>query len=218
MSPAAELKRAAPEKPGKLGGKDFADTFKPKGTVKELVEPKAKKKKKKSKAKIIIILIVIIVLLGGSAAALYFSGNLNAVLAVVGLAKADQGLSIAEQQAALDQKASDLAAKEQELDEHQKKLESQQAALDSASASPSASPSFETILSGYSEEKLADLKRVGVIYSKMDPAAAAAIMLGIYDSTQIAVIVFHMQPAASALLLAQLDPSLAGDVTMIMTS
>jgi flagellar motility protein MotE (MotC chaperone) len=218
MSPAAEKQKTAQDRSGKLGGKDFEETFKPKGTtVKELEEPKGKKKKKKSGPKVLIIIIIIILLLAGSAAALYFSGNLNNVLSMVGLAPSTPSQSIEEQQAALDQKAAELDAKAQELDKLQLKLDAQQAALESASAAPSASPTFEAILSGFSEEKLKELKQVGAIYSKMDPAAAAAIMLGIYDSTQIAVIVYFMQPAASALLLAKLDPSLAGDVTKIMT-
>ena len=220
MSPAAEAQKSAQDRSGKLGGKDFEETFKPKNAaVRELGDPKAKPKKKKKKGpKAVIILIVILLLLGGSAAALYFSGNLNNALALVGLSKTVQEPSLATQQAALDQRAAELDAKEKELVDLQKKLDAQQAELENTEASPSANPTFESILSGFSEEKLKELKQVGAIYTKMDPAAAAAIMLGIYDSTQIAVIVYHMQPAAAALLLAKLDPSLAGDVTQIMTS
>lgn len=218
MSPEAESVKTAPSRSGKLGGKNFEETFKPnKAIARDLEEPKGKKKKKKSKG--LVIFLVIIVLLAGSGAALYFTGFLNDALAMLGLSKPSEGFTISELQAALDEKTTELEAAVKEINALQAELEAQQAQLDSvAAAAPSANPSFETILAGFSEEKLTELKQIGTIYSKMDPAAAAAIMLGIYDSTQIAVIVYYMQPAASALLLEQLDPALAGDVTLIMTS
>jgi flagellar motility protein MotE (MotC chaperone) len=158
-------------------------------------------------------------LLAGAVAALYFSGNLNYVMGLVGLSKpaATATTTIEDQQKALEQQAADLAAKEEALSELQKKLDEQQAALDAQSV-PSPSPTFETVLAGLSEEKLSEIKQVGAIYSKMDPAAAAEIISKIYDTQHIAIIIYNMQPAASALVLAKLDPALAADVTTLLAS
>ena len=222
MSPAAEDKKAS-GKAAKLGGKEFEETFKPKkgASAKELEDPKSKGKKKKKKGpKPIIFIIVIVVLLGGSFAFLYLSGNLTKALSMVGLGppQPSASVSLEEQQKALDQKAAELKAKEQTLTELQAKLDKQKAAQASAAASPSASPTFETYRAGLSAEKLAELKQVGSIYSKMDAAAAVTIMTKIYDAQQIAVIVYYMNPAAAALVLAKLEPALSASVTKLLTS
>ena len=224
MSPAADTQRSASAKSSKLGGKEFEETFKPKSRDGSAKEPEGKKGKKKKAGfpKLIIIIMIIVVLLGGAGTALYFSGMLNPVLAKAGLIKASPGISLADQQAALDKKAADLVAKESTLNELQKKLDAQQAtaaaSASAAAASPSVSPTFETLLTGLSTEKLTELQQVGSIYSKMDPTAAVAIMTKIYDTKQIAVIIYYMQPAVAALVLAKLDPTLAANVTKLLTN
>lgn len=227
MSPAAEAAKRT-SKSAKLGGKEFEDTFKPKSrdsTARELEDHKEKEKGKKKKSglrKIIIILFVLIILVGGAVAALYFSGNLDTAFEAVGLKKPAALITIEELETALGQRETALNEKEKELGALQEKLDAQQKALDDAqsatSASAAANMTFEEIRSGFSEKKLSELKQVGAIYSKMDAAAAAAIITNIYDDQQIAVIIYHMQPAAAALVLANLDAQLAADVTKILTS
>jgi flagellar motility protein MotE (MotC chaperone) len=226
MSPAAEAQR--PSRSAKLGGKEFEETFKPKSresTAKDLEDKKGKEKPKKKKSgfrKVIFILLALIILMGGAVAALYFSGNLNAVFEAVGLKKSAAVMTLEERQAALDQREATLDEREKELGELQKKLDAQQQAFDdaqgAADASAAADRTFEEIRSGFSEEKLAELKQVGAIYSKMDAAAAASIMTNLYNEQQIAVIIYYMQPAAAALVLANLDAQLAAGVTKILTS
>ena len=219
MSPGAGKQKKAEDK-------EFEETFKPKkGNIPEKLEDDKKGKKKKKKPgfiKILIIIGIIIILLGGAVTALYFSGILTPLLDMAGIhlqLPTNPGPSIAEQQAALDQRKTELDAREEELNKLKDKLDAQQTALDAAAeASAAAAATLEGILSGYSEQKLAELKQVGSIYTKMDPAAAATIMTRIYDSKQLAVIIYYMQPAASALVMEKLDPGLAADITSILTS
>lgn len=227
MSPTAVAQKPASTK-SKLGGKEFEETFKPKNNAAEKnVEDKKGRKGKKDKKKkspfgrIVLILIIVIVLVGAAGAALYFSGNLNAVFEAVGLKKPEAVLSIEQREAALDQREAALQAREQSLSERESELDIQTKALEdaqsAASAAAEANRTFEEIRAGFSEEKLAELKQVGAIYSKMDPIAAAAIITEIYDDQQIAIIIYNMQAAASAQLLAKLDAGLAARVTQIMT-
>ena len=221
MSPATDKRKSVSDPAEKPEGKADAPGRNVKTAAKKPEAPKGKKKRKGSKVLIIflIIFLILIVLLGGSGAGLYFTGNLNGILEKTGLVKpSSTGPSIAEQQAAIDKKAAELSDKEQTLSDLQKKLDRQKAALASAEAAASASPTFSKTLAGMSAEKLAELKKVGLMYSSMDAAAAAAIMVKLYDQLQIAVIVYNMQPAASALLLSKLDPELAAGVTKLMTN
>ncbi|NLT14726.1 MAG: hypothetical protein GXY05_10345 [Clostridiales bacterium] len=225
MSPAVEARR--PSRAAKLGGKEFEEAFKPKSresTAKELEEKKGPEKIQKKKSgfrKLIFIILALIILIGGAVAALYFSGNLNTVFEAVGLKKPEAMITLEERQAALDQRETALDKREQELGALQQKLEAQQKALEeaqsAASASAAANRTFEEIRSDFSEEKLAELKQVGAIYSKMDAAAAASIITSIYDAKQVAVIIYYMQPAAAALVLANLEASLAAGITKILT-
>lgn len=221
MSPAAEKTAVSKQK---MGGKEFEEAFKPKnsnivyGKLANEKETKKKKKKKTGFGKILIILILIVVLIGGAGAALYFSGNLTAVFDAVGLKLPSKGPSIAEQQAELDRRKAELDTYEQSLNELKAELDDRQAALEEAQMPEVQDTTFEGIRAGFSEEKLTELQQIGTIYSKMDATSAAAIMTQLYDSQQIAVIVFYMQPAASAAVLEKLDPELAADVTRIMAS
>lgn len=223
----------AEAKSNKLGGKEFEETFKPKSRdsiADKDIEDTGKKKKNKKKdsgkkkksgfPKLVLILMIVLVLIGGAGAALYFSGNLTTVFEAVGLTKPPEEVALEDKQAALDQRETALNEREKTLNELQAKLDAQQKALDDAEsaaiASAEANRTFEEIRAGFSDEKLAELKQIGAIYSKMDAVAAAAIMTKIYDDQQIAVIIYYMQPAASALLLSKLDISLAASVTQLL--
>lgn len=224
MSPAKTIEKTSSARSDKTSGREFEETFKPKNreaSPKNLDEGKGKKKKS-GFPKIIIIILIIVILIAGAGGALYFSGNLNSVLSMVGLAKNTSGAAAADQQAALDRRKAELDAREQSLNDLQKKLNAQQETLDekmsAAEASAAANRTFEEIRAGLSEEKLTELQQVGSIYSKMDPKAAAAVMTQIYNPQQIAVIIYFMQPAASASLLAKMDAPLAASVTQLLTS
>jgi flagellar motility protein MotE (MotC chaperone) len=222
MSEAAVMEKRSTVKKNVGDSKEFAETFKPKkgdaGLEKAMKE--VPKKKKRRFLKIIIILLIFVLLIGGAAAALYFSGNLNSVLNLVGLSlpQANVGASLEQREAALDKREADLTAWEETPGELETRLNEQQAALDEKEAQENEEKTFEEILAGLSEQKLAELEQVGVIYSKMDPAAASAIMTELYNTRQIAVIIYYMKPAASALALEAMDSELAAGVTEILMS
>lgn len=201
---------------------------------------KAGKKKKPKILVVIIVILVLLVMVGGAGAFLYMSGNLNKLI--------DQGLRAVGLQLISSQTASPSPSASTSPDVAETSpgaspspqasasispvQPSASGALTSPGVSPTVSPgvsasaspsagttqSFESLRSSFSDEKLTELKQVGTIYSKMDAAAAAAIMTKIYDVKQIAVIVYYMQPAASAQVLAKLDPTVAANVTKLMTS
>lgn len=84
--------------------------------------------------------------------------------------------------------------------------------------SPATDPAgtFQEMRAALSEEKLTELKKVGAIYSKMDPTAAADIMVEIYQPMELATIIYYMQPAAAASLLAKMDSAQAARITQIL--
>lgn len=225
MSPAAGAKTSAPSKAGKLGGSQFEETFRPKSresTARELADDKGKRSGKDGKKRsrfpiVLIIILIILVLLGGSVAVLYFSGNLtklidgalNAVgLQMISSASAPPAAETPEPADSLDYFGGSIDIIE----------EAKPGVSEPVEATPTPPKTFEEIRAGFSEEKLAELKQVGTIYSKMDPEAAAKIMTKIYDVRQIAIIIYYMRPASSALVLAKLDPALAAEVTTLLTS
>lgn len=242
MGSTATIEKATASKSGRMNGKEFEETFKPKksdnltdagsGEEKAQKGKKNKKdsgekeKKKKPVLRAIIIISMVLMLIIASLVALYVSGNFSSIfdkaISAVGLTDVlksgdSESSSIREQQAALEQRTADLDAREEELNALQEKLDKQTAELDGTlTETATTSESFEDIRAGFSEEKLTELKQVGVIYSKMDAAAAAEIMTRIYDTQQLAVIIYYMQPAASAALLAELDAGLAADVTQML--
>lgn len=226
MSPAKTNEKSASTKAEKLGGKEFEETFKPKKnpTEKDLVDKKDDKKGKKKKSgprNVIVIFMIIVVLIAGAGAALYFSGNLTTVFALIGLTEEPIGMTLEEQQAALEQKKTELNTKEQALNELQAQLDAQQEALDSAKSTAQAEAlanrTFEETRLSFSSEKLSELQQIGVIYSKMDPTAAAAIMTELFDTKQIAIIIYYMPPAAAALVMEKMDAGLAAGATEILT-
>lgn len=84
--------------------------------------------------------------------------------------------------------------------------------------SPATDPAgtFQEMRAALSEEKLTELKKIGTIYSKMDPTAAADIMVEIYQPMELATIIYYMQPAAAAALLAKMDSAQAARITQIL--
>lgn len=217
-------KRNAP-KGSRNDKNEFEETFKPKktavnfGVSKNEKAKKATSKKANAPRKIIIILLAIILLLGAGGATLYFSGVLPQVLKSVGLSGfvVDAEATFEERQATLDHREAALDAREESLNKRENQLNAQEA-KQAATPESESSPDFEEMLKSLSDEKLTEIKRVGAIYSKMDPAEAATIMGSMYDDMEISSIVYYMQPEASALMLEQMESELAASVTKIMLS
>ncbi|MPM15776.1 hypothetical protein SDC9_62148 [bioreactor metagenome] len=78
--------------------------------------------------------------------------------------------------------------------------------------------SFQLSLQALSEDKISEIKRVSSVYSKMAPAEAAGILAGMTDIMEISFIVYHMQPAASALVLSEMDAARAAEITKNLLS
>lgn len=205
-----------------FSGDEFEETFKPKaGNINAgfSKNEKSKKKKEKSKNKGLIIVLILILLVAGSVAVLNFTGMLTPILQSMGIVEASTaGISNEELQVQLEQWEVDLNAREESLNAWETQLSQQEAALQTESSTTEDVMTFEETLSEISEAKLTELKRVGTIYSNMDPTAAAAILEQVYDETDISIIIYHMQPSTSALVLAQMDADLAARVTANMLS
>lgn len=222
MREASELGKKSSTRREPFSGDEFEETFKPKaGNINAgfSKSEKSKKKKKQSKNKGLIIGLILFLLIAGSGAILYFTGILTPILQSMGIVEASTtGISNEELQVQLEQWETDLNAREESLNAWETQLSEQEAALQTESSTTEDVITFEETLSEMSEEKLTELKRVGTIYSNMDPTAAAAIMEQVYDETEISIIIYHMQPSASALVLAQMDADLAARVTANMLS
>ncbi|MGI5935666.1 MAG: MotE family protein [Oscillospiraceae bacterium] len=204
-------------------GKDkFSETFRPKVDNVDPAKVNAKKgenpKKTKKIRKLLIILISFIILVGGAVAALHFTGLLTPILEYVGLVEKipeEDALEVKERalnkkEAALDEREKLLNERETQLNQLQAELEEKQKSLEEGNKT------FEEILSELSEEKLEEIKKVANIYGNMDPAKAAEILENMYGNVEMSLILYHMKPAASALVLEQMNASLAAALTKIM--
>lgn len=212
-------KRAPQNQKAKDG--EFENTFRPKQSninFGALKNEKAPKKKKKSRRKMRIVLLAVVVLIGAGAA-LYFTGFLNPVLKLVGLSdSSDSQLTLEEREAALDLRETALNDREESLSQREEAVAAKEAEQDTQDGSVSTDQTFAEMLGDLSDEELEYFKKVGIIYSKMDPAEAAAIMGSMYDLKQISAIIYYMQPAASALVLEKMEAATAANVTEFLLS
>lgn len=229
MSPtaaAAEGKRPSLRNKGG-GDREFEENLKPNnarvnfGVAKNEKAKKEKPKKKRSPVRIAVTLLIVLVLLGGAGTALYLTGILNPVLEPFGLARSSGGvLSAEERDAMLDDREAMLDVREKSLDQREERLNAREETLAQAEAAAqetdAGNTSFETLLGELTDEKLEEIKRVGLSYSKMDPAQAAAILSGLDSEVEASLILYHMPPAASALVLEKMDVTLAADLTRMM--
>jgi len=224
MKEAAASQKRTPQK---QKSNEFEETFKPQksnvkfGVGKNEKTNTSKIKKGKSPKKLVVILLAVIVLLGGSCAALYFTGLLTPVLELVGLAEPAAGseATLEEREALVALRQTQLDAKEKDLTKREEQLAQQQAeqiASETEDNPNGSSQGFGELLKNLSDEKLEEIKRVGLIYSKMDPGEGAGIMESMYEAMDISYIIYYMQPAAAALLLGQMDTELAANVTKMM--
>lgn len=201
--------------------KEFEDTFKPRKVKMEpgpVKKEKAKIKNKKSRGKVFLVLLAVLVLLGGAGAVLYHNGVLTPVLERFGLVEpaGETQLTPEEREALLTARETALSDREEAVGKREERLAAKEAELEAQEGQPEESQTFGEMLEEMSEEELEYLKKVSSIYSKMDPAGAVSIMASMYDLNEISSIVYYMQPAASALLLEQMDAKTAADVTQII--
>ncbi len=174
-------------------------------------------KPKKKKGKKGIIFMVLLILIAGGVAALYFTGTLSSLL---GLEPDEATMTMEQWQAQLGSKESDLTIwsgvltdKEAELNKRESELDEREAALLKAE---SANLTFSQRIAGKTEDELADIQKVSNIYAKMDAAAAAEALLEIKDEDRTAMIIYYMQPNASAPILAEMTAEQAAEITAVI--
>jgi flagellar motility protein MotE (MotC chaperone) len=135
----------------------------------------------------------------------------------------DKQTELDKKQAELDQRETDLNTRETALKEKESALTST-STTDSTSTSSTTTSStdiqsstdFESMLKALSDEKLTEIKKLATIYSKMDAAAAATVMEGMYSNDDIALIVYYMTPASAASVLAKMNATLAASITTLV--
>ncbi|HHU22269.1 MAG TPA: hypothetical protein GXZ52_02445 [Clostridiales bacterium] len=215
---------SGPKSPLSQGAKEnrFSENFRPK--VSKVNPAKVNEKRGESRKntkkprKLLIFLISFVILIAGAMAALHFTGLLTPILQYVGLVEQmpeEDALKVRER--ALDKREAKLDERENLLNERETELALWQAELEKQQkAENNGSKAFEEILSELSDEKLEEIKRVANIYSNMAPDKAAEILENIYGNIEMSLIVYHMKPAASALVLEHMNASLAAALTKIM--
>lgn len=204
-------------------GKDFPAP----GNMKSAeAQPRPKKKRKWWLA-----ILIFVLLLAGAAAALYFSGFLHTWLGInIGQASAQNGISAtnsqqgsAQQQATAqdDTAQQQIEAKQQELDQRESELDRRESELKSRESEmdtmEQANMSFREYRDSLSQEELASIKQVSMIYSKMDAASAAEVITQMTDRKRAALIIYNMSSAAAAAVMDAMTPEQAVEITGIMT-
>lgn len=207
----------------------FRETFKPKvshvnfGALKnEKREPQKAVKRIKVKKRVLAIIIAVVLIVGAGIAA-YCTGYLKPSLIRTGLVSGFQGQPDLEIAQALEKQKEELDSREQELNDREKSLDERERALE---AKQSETGDSETLMLGsqtfrqkmekLDEDKLSDLKRVSAIYNNMAPKQAAAILISLYDQTELAAIIYYMQPKVSAQVLQQMEPKTAAGITELL--
>lgn len=193
-------------------------------------EPKAKTgKPKKKKGKLILVIVILVLVLGAGTAAYLaltqnlFGGRDKALSFLQSLDPQYQDLAYRQQQ--LEQQSQTLDAREKELNDQENQLRDDQQALEQAqqeanqqqaTASGTAQSALESYISGLSDDKLTQLKKVGSIYSSMTADQAAKVLPNLGSVNDMAVVLYYMKPAASAQVLNNLDAKLAAQITDVM--
>lgn len=128
-----------------------------------------------------------------------------------------------DREAAVEQKETELDQRESDLDTRESAVEEKETALDSSTSTSSStvtgvdnSDDFESMLSGLSDDKITEIKKLATIYSKMDATSAAGILAGMYSNDDIALIIYYMTPASAAEVLAKMDAELAASITTLV--
>jgi flagellar motility protein MotE (MotC chaperone) len=122
----------------------------------------------------------------------------------------------------LKKKKEDLDLKEQQLADKEKELNVKENNIKIyGQSSPHAdeyTQTFQEMLSGLTDEELSYIKRMSVVYAKMEPSSAASIIAQLYDIQKTSAILYYMQPEAAAKIMEQMDQAAAADITEIILS
>lgn len=205
--------------------------------------PQAKKDKKGAKAGkgqqpkerggfpfIIIPLALIVVLLIGLGASIFFdffqvrTGLIN-FLSSLDSQNHSYAETLQQRDEALTTREAEMAAQQEDLQRQQDKLKSDETKLNKRTADLdererklteleiAATPIYRGELS---DEKLAELKNLGKIYSSMSPESAANILPQLYSAVDMAAVLFYMDKTAAAAVMELLSPEISAQITTEM--
>ncbi len=233
-APSKGAETAAPDK-GKsaANGAQGAAAARAGGPAKPGAIPVKPSAVRRRKGKVVLIPLAILLLLGAAAAALYFTGLINPLLEAAGLVESgpEQPAMSAEELAAweeklarqdeeLKKKKEDLDLKEQQLADREKELNVKENNLKIyGQSSPHVeeyTQTFQEMLAGLNDDELSYIKRMSVVYAKMEPASAASIITQLYDIQKTSAILYYMLPEAAAKILEQMDKATAAEITEII--
>lgn len=187
--------------------------------IQEKTEPKAKVQKvkktkpqgKKNKKNVIFIIVPVLfalaaVTVGVLSLTLNLFGGRDAIIDFLTSMDPDYA-SVSAREASLD-------AREGALTSQEESLTKKEAALAEAEAKMKANEgSFESYITGLSEERIAQYEQLGTIFSNMGAEPAAAALSEIGSVIDMAVVIYYMKPESSAKVLDCMDSLLAAKIT-----
>ncbi|MDR0819766.1 MAG: hypothetical protein LBN43_09390 [Oscillospiraceae bacterium] len=124
------------------------------------------------------------------------------------LSKREEEIKVREDAAKAEEtRLKDLTA---QLDAKEVDISSREAALKAQRGSPI----YRRPADSMTDQETADMKSLAAVYEKMNPVDAAANILSRLSSTEdMAAVIYFMLPEAAAKVLAQMEPSVAADIT-----
>ena len=185
---------------------------------------KAKKKKRKRRILIIVLVAVLIILVAGFVfEEMYFNylGIRDKFIdAVVQLDPAygarqknldSREAELNKRQAELDTREADITKRETENDKRTVDLDNREKTLKELEALPTA-----TYRPKLTDQEIAKMKSLSLVFAKMDPTSAAAILVSLVQPDDCAEIIYYMSERSAAPILAAMDPKFAATVTELL--
>jgi flagellar motility protein MotE (MotC chaperone) len=108
----------------------------------------------------------------------------------------------------LEERESKVAKEKERLAELEKKLDDREKELDRKEWE-----SVPIYRRPMTDEELEDMKSIGEIYARMQPADAAAILASLYSIDDMAAILYYMSEESSSAILAAMDRTVAAEIT-----
>lgn len=115
---------------------------------------------------------------------------------------------LAQKETELADRESKVSAEEQRLAELKKKLDERKKELDQRERE-----SIPIYRRPMTEDELGDMKSIGKIYAEMQPEDAAAILISLYSTEDMAAVLYHMSEKSSAAILSAMDTTVAAEIT-----
>lgn len=179
----------------------------------------AKKKGSSRKANPKVVLTAVAVLL----AAAVIAGSVLAVTKnlfggrdklLAALSSMDPSFQSAESlKAELDRLEQDLSEREKKIASKETSLAKREQELESSLQEETRGGSLESYLADLSDERIAQIKQVGTIYSGMDSVQAASALSQLESVRDMAAVVYYMKAADAATVLGCMDAQLAAQIT-----